>query len=221
MYQTGSFDNVQFVDGFFDTVSDPSVNNPEFSNIETAQRNFDLSAYFLGLEGGFKLGKNKFTGTFWYASGDDNPNDGDFDAFLATDLDRSDAISIFEGLFTDDETYFTEKPYVLDKGFIMLKGAVDHQFSERFSFGGALMYMMTAEDIEYTDFGGTDRSNSDIGFEINAYLKYMLYTNVEFALNAGYLFAGDALDAFEVDAIRDGSSDENIFGSSMRIRYKF
>jgi hypothetical protein len=208
MYQGGSFDNVTF-------------NDSEFSGV-TNTRDYDLGAYFAGIEGGVKLGKNKFTGTFWYASGDDNPNDGDFDGFLATDLDRADNISIFEGLYTDDSTYFTERPYILDKGFMMIKGAVDHQFSEKFSFGGALMYMMTAEDIEYSNAAGTQNfSNSDVGFEVNAYMKYMLYSNVEFALNAGYLFAGDALDAFEVDAIRDGSSDENVFGSSMRIRYKF
>jgi hypothetical protein len=49
----------------------------------------------------------------------------------------------------------------------------------------------------------------------------MLWTNVEFAINAGYLWAGDALDAFETGDLRDGSSDEDIFGSSFRIRYKF
>jgi len=207
MYQGGDFDNVEFDDN-------------EFSGVTTTD-DFDLSAYFLGLEGGINIGKNKFTGTFWYASGDDDAGDSDFDGFLSTDLDRADNIGIFEGLYVDDQTYFTERPYILDKGFIMLKGAVDHQYTEKLSFGGALMYMMTAEDIEYTDFGGTDRSESDIGFEVDVYAKYMLYSNVEFAINFGYLFGGDALDAFEVGDLQDGSSDEDIFGSSMRIRYKF
>jgi len=166
------------------------------------------------------VGKNKFTGTFWYASGDDDPNDTDFDGFLSTDLDRADAIGIFEGLYTDDNTYFTERPYILDKGFVMLKGAVDHQYTEKLSFGGALMYMMTAEDIEYSN-GGQQFSESDIGFEVDVYAKYMLYSNVEFAINFGYLLGGDALDAFEVGDLQDGSSDEDIWGSSMRIRYKF
>jgi hypothetical protein len=83
------------------------------------------------------------------------------------------------------------------------------------------MYMMTAEDIEYTNATGGSESEEDIGFELNGYLKYMLYKNVEFKINAGYLWAGDAMDAFETGSDRDGSSDENIFGSSARIRYKF
>ena len=88
--------------------------------------------------------------------------------------------------------------------------------------GAAGMYMMTAEDIEYTDIAAANSySNDEIGFELNGYLKYMLFTNVEFKINAGYLWAGDALDAFETGDDRDGNSDENIFGSSFRIRYKF
>ena len=51
--------------------------------------------------------------------------------------------------------------------------------------------------------------------------RVLLYKNVEFKINAGYLWAGDAMDAFETGSDRDGSSDENIFGSSARIRYKF
>jgi hypothetical protein len=209
MYQGGEFKNVLFDDS-------------DFSGATPAARNYDLQAYFGEVDLGVKFGKNKLTGTFWYASGDDNPNDGDFDGFLSTDLDRADNIGIFEGLYTDDNTYFTERPYLLDKGFVMFKLAWDQQATEKFSWGAAAMYMQTAEDIRYRNAALTQTfTNSDIGFELDAYIKYMIYSNVEFKLNAGYLTAGDALDAFESDAIRDGSSDEDIWGSSMRIRYKF
>ena len=51
-----------------------------------------------------------------------------------------------------------------------------------------------------------------------------IYDNLEFAINAGYLFAGDAMDFFERDnrddlttySNMDGSSDEDIFISTMR-----
>ena len=79
------------------------------------------------------------------------------------------------------------------------------------------MYMMTAEDIEYYDNQGRKQSDDSLGFEIDAYMKYMLYSNVEFAINAGYLFADDAMDFFEVESIRDGSSDEDIFLTSARV----
>jgi hypothetical protein len=49
----------------------------------------------------------------------------------------------------------------------------------------------------------------------------MMFKNVELAVNAGYLFSGDAMDAFETGNQRDGSADENIFVSSARVRWKF
>jgi hypothetical protein len=191
-----------------------------FTARTSADTDFDLSAWFAHADAGIKLGAHKLTYTFWYASGDDDPDDNDFDGFLAVDLDRTDSIAIFEGLYTDDSSYFTERPYMLDKGFIMNKLSWDFNVTEKLTIGAAGMYMMTAEDIEYTSTSGSE-SQDDIGFELDGYLKYMLYKNVEFKINAGYLWAGDALDAFETGADRDGNSDENIFGSSFRIRYKF
>jgi hypothetical protein len=85
--------------------------------------------------------------------------------------------------------------------------------------------MLTAEKIEYFDGAGTTadkfQEEDEIGYELMGYLSYKLYQNVEFAINAGYLWAGDAMDAFEEDDIRDGKSDEDIFRSMARIRYKF
>ncbi len=49
----------------------------------------------------------------------------------------------------------------------------------------------------------------------------MMFKNVELAVNAGYLFSGDAMDAFELGDQKDGSADEDIFVSSARVRYKF
>ena len=208
IYQSGDLDNFR-------------LNDTEFSGVDLT-RDYDLSAYFLHADVGFKLGKSKVTGTVWYASGDGNPNDGDLEGFLGIDLDREDSITLFEGSYTDDDIYFTERDYLLDKGFVMLKLALDHQATQKFKWGLAAMYMMTAEDITYFNAAGTQQyKNDDIGIEINGYIKYMIYENVEFALNAGYLFADDAMDAFETDLIRDGSSDEDIFASSARVRYKF
>jgi hypothetical protein len=207
MFQTGSIDDARFDDS-------------EFSGT-TNSGDFDVSANFVHVDVGLKSGKTKYTLTLWRASGDDNAADSDFDGFLSTDVDIDDNIGIFEGLYADDNTYFTERPYLLDKGFIMAKLACDRQATEKMKYGAAVMYMLTAEDIQYTDFSGRSQKNDEIGWEIDVYLKYMLYKNLEFAINAGYLFAGDALDAFEVGSLQDGSADEDIFASSMRFRYKF
>lgn len=207
MYQTGSMDNVEF-DG-----------NP--------MEDYDLSAYFIHADLGMKMGKSTLTYTFWYASGDDNCDDDDFDAFIATDVDMFDSIVMFEGGWGDDD-YFTERPYLADKGFIMNKLAYDYQATEKLKLGAAALYMMTAEDIEWENADtGEAFSEDEIGIEIDVYFKYQLFKNVEWAVNAGYLFAGDALDYAEYDSdqagvdVRDGDSDEDIWRADMRIRYKF
>jgi hypothetical protein len=205
MYQNGNIDNINYTD---------------FASGLGRAGDFTVNAYFAHLDAGITFGNHKLTYTFWYASGDDDPLDSSFKGFLATDLDRTDSITIMQGGYTDD-TYFTERPYIHDKGFVMNKIALDSKVTDKLTVGGALMYMMTAEDIEYTDNQGRLQKDDKIGIELNGYLKYLLYQNVEFAVNAGYLWADDAMDFFEVDDIRDGSSDEDIFISTARVRYMF
>ena len=209
MYQTGSIDDANFKE---------SYNGWDY-NKSAVNEDFDVSAWLAHFDIGYKINKMKFTYTFWYASGDDDGSDGDFDAFMAVDIDRKDNICIFKAMYTEDD-YYTEKDYLLDKGFIMNKLAFDYKVSKKLSFGTAAMYMLTAEDIVYIDDNGKQRKEDEVGIEIDAYLKYKIYDNLEFAINAGYLFGGDALDFWEVEQ-REGSSDEDIFISSCRVRYKF
>jgi len=191
MYQGGDVDDVNYLSGI------PGTDRN--SGATLASGDFDLSAYFLHADAGYKFGKAKLTYTFWYSSGDDDPTDDDFDAFLAVDVDRDDSMAIFEGNYADDVSYFTERPYMLDKGFVMNKLALDYQWTKNLKVGTAAMYMMTAEDFEYIDDNGNSRNEDEIGVEINAFVKYMLFNNVECSLNAGYLFAGDGMDFFEVE----------------------
>jgi len=101
----------------------------------------------------------------------------------------------------------------------MNKLALDYQATEKTKVGVAGMYMMTEESLKYTDNYGVKRSDDSIGFEIDAYVKYKLFKNVELAVNTGYLIADDAMDYFEVD--KDGDADEDIWRMDMRIRYNF
>lgn len=177
---------------------------------------FDLEGYFAHVDVGMKLGKTKVTYTGWYASGDDDENDDDFENFVATDVDTFDSIVFFEGGYTDDN-YFTEAPYILDKGMIFNKIAVDHQATDKLKVGAALLYLMTAEDLELADGSKEDK----LGTEIDAYVSYKLYPNVEVAVNFGYLFADDGMDYWEVDSQQDGDSDTDVYRSTMRVRYSF
>ncbi|MBN2705595.1 MAG: alginate export family protein, partial [Deltaproteobacteria bacterium] len=209
LYETGGIDNANFSEKYGSYAYNKSASDEDF----------DVSAWFAHFDLGMKMDKMKLTYTFWYASGDDDGADSDFDGFMAVDIDRMDGICIFEGGFTDDD-YFTEKDYLLDKGMILNKLALDFKASKKLSLGAAVLYMLTAEDIEYLDKDGKMQKEDEVGIEFDAYLKYKLYDNLEFAVNAGYLFAGDAMDFWEVDD-RDGSSDEDIFISTMKVQYKF
>jgi len=205
IYQNGDIENVEF------TGSDGSV---------TTNSKVDVNAYFAHTDIGYGQGDWKFTYTFWYASGDDNPRDKNFDGFMSVDVDSFDGVVLFEA-YTDDN-YFTERHYLLDKGFIMNKIAVDYQATPKLKVGAAGLYMLTAEDIEYTAAGnGQSVSENSVGLEMDAYIKYMMFKNVEVAFAAGYLLAGNAMDYWEESAIQNGSSDEDILKLNARIRYQF
>lgn len=175
----------------------------------------DVSAYFAHLDIGANFDKIRLTYTGWYASGDDNRTDGDVKNFMSTDVDRADSIIFFE-TYTDDN-YFTEAPHILDKGLLFNKLALDFKPSNKLSLGGAILYLQTAENLTL----GGGKTSKKLGTEIDAYLSYKLYANTEVAINAGYLFADDGMDAFEKTAQKDGKSDTDIFLSTARVRYSF
>ncbi len=215
IYETGSIDHANFKLSYNGV--DYSDNRGESG---ARDQDFELNAWLLHFDLGFKTGAWKFTYTFWYASGDDDPSDDNFDGFMAVDIDRNDNICLFKATYVDDDA-FTEKDYLLDKGFVMNKLAADCRVSKKMTVGAAVMYMLTAEDVEYGSYG-----DDEIGWEVDAYFKYRIYDNLEFACNAGYLFTGDAIDFYEREshepaAQPDGDSDENIFVSTARVRYKF
>jgi len=211
IYQGGEIKNAVFATTAPGDQSGTPISSP------TSRQNFDVNAYFLHLDAGFSWDRSTLTYTFWYASGDDDPDDSDFEGYLAVDVDSFDNHVLFESL-TDDDV-FTERHYMLDKGFIMNKLRFDYKATDRLKVGAAMMYMMTAEDIEYIDNNGNSQSEDAIGFEIDADMSYTLFQGLTFNLAAGYLFAGDAMDYFEEDA--DGNSDEDIFRLMSSIRYKF
>jgi hypothetical protein len=167
----------------------------------------DISAYFIHADAGVNIDRVRLTYTGWYASGDDDPTDGDRENFTATDVDTFDSIIFFEGGYTDDN-YFTEAPYILNYGMIFNKIAADYKATEKTTFGGAVIYAMTAEDLP----NGEDT----LGTEVDAYVSHKLYPNVELALNAGYLFSDDGMGYWG-----ENGEEEDVFRSTARIRYNF
>ena len=187
---------------------------------DNTARERDVKAFLAHADVGVNLGKFRLTYTGWYASGDDDPAaTSDVENFMAVDVDRFDSIIFFEGGYTDDN-YFTEAPYILDRGLIFNKLALDYQASDKLKVGAAVLYLMTAEDIRYTDDTLVARNEDKLGTEIDAYLSYKLYKDVEFAINAGYLIADDAMDFFDATGQRNGDA-EDVFRSTARVRYIF
>jgi hypothetical protein len=180
---------------------------------------YDFGGYFGHFDVGMHMGKGKLTYTFWYASGDDDSEDGDLDAFVSTDVDINSEYSVvlFEG-YTDDD-YFSSSPYIQDKGLILNRLGYDYQVTDKLKVGAAALYLMTAEDIEYNDNNDILRKNDKIGVEFDAYASYKLFSNTEVAIQAGYLASDDAMDYYEIDS--DGSADEDIYIINSRLRYKF
>jgi len=203
IYQGGSIDNATYVNQ---------------DGVSSAAHDYDVSSFFAHLDVGAKVGATKITGTYWYASGDDDPTDDEINAYLATDVDMTASMVIMEGHPTSDD-YFTERPYILDKGMHLFKLAVDNKVTDKLKVGGALLYMMTAEDITYVGANGQTYSDDGIGTEIDMYVKYNLYPDVTLLMNFGYLIVDDAMDYFESDL--NGSADEDIYTVGARLRYKF
>jgi hypothetical protein len=177
----------------------------------------DVSAYFAHADVGVNLGAAKVTYTGWYSSGDDNTSDTDMENYMSTDVDMFDSIVLFEGGYMD-ENYFTEAPHFTTFGAIFNKLALDYKATPKVTVGAAAMYIMTAEDVTL----GNGAKENVLGTELDAYVSWKPYTQLELAINAGYLISGDAMDAFEVGPKADnGKADVDIFRSTARVRYIF
>lgn len=210
MYQGGEINNASFTTTGPGDQTGPNVGG-------RANEDFDMNAYFFHLDAGFSWDKATLTYTFWYASGDDDPDDDDFEGYLAVDVDSFDNHILFESLA--DDNVFTERHYILDKGFIMNKLDFDYKATDKLKVGAAVMYMMTAEDIEYINDSGSREDEDTLGIEIDADMSYTLFKGLTFNLAAGYLIADDAMDYFEEDV--DGNGNEDVFRLMSSIRYKF
>jgi hypothetical protein len=204
-----NWDVMYEVGGVDDTTTDGGVTTQDL----------DLAAGLIHTDIGLNFGKTTVTYTLIYATGDDNPDDSDLDGWIAVDTDNFYSIFFGEGGYTDDD-YFSERYYLGDKGIFMNKLALDYQVDKKLKLGIAGLYMLLAEDVEL-DNGD---KNDELGIELQAYVSYKLYSNLELAWNIGYLASGDAMDIFESGPSTDvgnGSGDVDIIQSTARVRFSF
>lgn len=219
IFQFGKIKNARFYDNVINP--DKGFFTDTQGNKYHAEGDFDIYAFTAHLKAGLEMGLAKITYTGWYTSGDRDATDDSFNGYMAIDMDAEDSIIIFEGNYADDIA-FTDAHYLLDKGFVMNKVAVDFQLTDTFKVGFAGLCMRTSKAMEYNDpITNELYSVRNIGYEADTYAKIKLYKNLEFAINGGYLFSGNAMDVFEEKDIRNGFADEDIYIIASRVRYKF
>jgi len=184
----------------------------------------DITGYLIHTDVGLSFGKNTLTWTMYYASGDDpTDSDNDSDAYMQVDVDANYSIIFQEGVATNDN-YFSERHTFGSVGMFLNKLDFNHKLNKKTKIGAAVLYLLTAEDSVWTasaQNGGATVSDDELGIEFQLYASYKLYKNLQLAWNLGYLAAGDAMDQFETDSTRNGSSDVDIVTSTARVRYKF
>ncbi len=161
----------------------------------------DRDAFFLHTDIGYNwTNRFKTTFTWWYASGDDDPNDDNAENYDAIDTDVKGSLIVFEDGFGTDN-YFSDAPYLLDKGFQMFRLQGDYKFSKKFAMRAAFMYMRLAED--------TYNGEKDVGQAIQLGATYKIWKGLTFKIIGEYLFSDDAMDAWAQDANSGNGYDGN------------
>ncbi len=208
-------------------VQDGSLDNTTFTGTDgtglPAGTNFDISGQMFRFEVGARRGKTTYKYTLLHQSGDDNPNDRDFEAFLATDMDATDSVIFSEESLTSD-IFLVETNYLFDKGILQNRFDVGHQINKKLWVGGAISLLELAEDVEYVNASGTRFKEDALGVEISGRLKYNFATRTVFEAQLAFLSADDAMDFFEGGVgspPQDGDADEDIYKLNARVRYKF
>ncbi len=183
---------------------------------------FDSWLYYVDL--GYQVNEQlRASFLFWLASGDDNSTDGDIESYMAVDTHTEGSVVLFEDGAFDDGYAVSTAPYLNQLGFQMYRVRVDYKVSPKLSVAAALNYMKFDEDAEWVDQNGRSHSEDEIGWELDVYAKYELYKDFYVNLAAGYLWAGDALDAW-ADKDQNGVADtdaDDMYRISLGVTYTF
>jgi len=184
----------------------------------------DHDAWLLYAELGYKVNEQtKASFLWWWATGDDDPYDGDVKNFDAIDTHTFGSVVLFEDAAFDDGYMVSRHPYLNNLGFQMYRLRVDYQATPRLSLAAAVNYMKFDEDAYWRDEAGNVKNDDDIGWELDVYAKYELYKDLTLNVAAGYLWAGDALDAW-ADKNGNGQVDsdaDNMYRVSVGVTYTF
>ena len=164
----------------------------------------DVSAYLLALGGSADVGAASVHGQIFYATGDDNENDDDQDAFLVP-AGQSYYWSEIMGYGTFDENASANSCADAISNVMALNLGVTIKPADKLSLTADLWYAALAED----NAAGDDV----LGTEIDLKATYKLMDNLNLDVVGAYLFAGDAT--------YDGANDADPYELGTRVSFSF
>ncbi|TRZ75184.1 MAG: hypothetical protein D4R93_05380 [Deltaproteobacteria bacterium] len=161
---------------------------------------------------------------YLFASGDENAADDKIGNYTAVDVDMNHGLVVFEGIAT--EGYTTDSPYWLDKGLKMPSVRYDYSPSKSLVLSGVYSYITTDKNTQRigaaainSALGANGKTyGTEIGNELDLLVKYNIWKGFDALFGLGYLWAGDALDAYTNDGAEKA---KNIFKSQLELRYRF
>lgn len=152
----------------------------------------DVSAFLANLTVGTKLSERcKVSFNALYVSGDDDPADGDQEAFQSIDADVKVGQIFFKDSLAADLDRFVEDQFGADMpvglrnaGLVNYALEGEMQLDAKNSLRAAVRYLATAEDDPVS---GED----DLGYELDLWYAYKFNPNLTLKLEGAYLVSGD------------------------------
>ncbi len=168
----------------------------------------DRQAYLMHVQGDYKMDKYTFTLGGLYASGDDDANDDKLENFDHIDMSTAvlGSVVIFDN-YADDNSP-SQAFYLFDQGYKIIYAGVKYAVNAKTNVWAKYFWHNTAED----ELLGDDA----VGHEFVVGTSYQIMKGLKAEINAGYLVAGDALDALATD----GDADD-IFRTDARLKFSF
>jgi hypothetical protein len=184
--------------------------------VKRDDESLDREGYLFHGQLDYQMDKTTFTLGGLYTSGDDDPDDGDLENFDVIDMATHilGSVVVFDNICDDNS--LSQAPYVFDKGYKMIYAGVKYALNDKTDVWGKYFWHNTAEDIELP---GVASSDDGIGHEFVLGAAYKIMKGLTAEINAGYLIAGDGLDAV-AEYYGDDEADD-IFRTDARIRFKF
>jgi len=176
---------------------------------DSATDELDREAFLMHVQGDYKMDKYTFTLGGLYASGDDDANDDKLENFDHIDMSTAvlGSVVIFDNYCDDNSP--SQAFYLFDQGYKIIYAGAKYAVNAKTNVWAKYFWHNTAED----ELLGDDA----VGHEFVVGTSYQIMKGLKAEINAGYLVAGDALDALATE----GEDADDIFRTDARLKFSF